>query len=175
MKEILLMYAKYTQRANASVMTALDGLPLEAINESRKGYRKSLAALASHAFGCALYFHGVFRAALPAAKAALKATEGLGFPEREKLTADEWSAMKKACAIADQATVDLVQALSEEELAHPIETKWYGGKPPAVPLCFFLHQVYVHGVHHRGQISQILDEMGVENDYSGIDVEFLPR
>jgi uncharacterized damage-inducible protein DinB len=175
MKEILLMYAQYTQKANASAMAALDGLSNEALNEDRKSYYKSLAGLASHAFGCALYFHGVFRAAMPAAAAALKATEGLGIAESQKLSPAEWSAMKKACAIADQATVDLVLALSEGELAHPIETKWYGGNPPAVPLCFFLHQVYVHGIHHRGQISQILDEMGVENDYSGIDVEFLPR
>jgi uncharacterized damage-inducible protein DinB len=32
----------------------------------------------------------------------------------------------------------------------------------------------VHETHHRGQISQLLDEMGIEHDFSGIDIEFLP-
>lgn len=31
-----------------------------------------------------------------------------------------------------------------------------------------LFQVMNHQIHHRGQIAQILDEQGIENDYSGI-------
>jgi uncharacterized damage-inducible protein DinB len=38
-----------------------------------------------------------------------------------------------------------------------------------------LQQIVVHGTHHRGQISQILDSLKIDNDYSGINVRFLPR
>jgi uncharacterized damage-inducible protein DinB len=175
MKEILLMYARYTRRANASVFALLDALSLEARNENRKSYYKSLSGLASHVGGCALYFHGLFRASFPAAAKALKSAEGLKVSEKSELSSTEWSELEKACAIADQATIDLVQALNEEELAHPVNLDWYDGKPDAVPLCFLAHQLFVHGTHHRGQISQILDEMGIEHDFSGIDLEFLPK
>lgn len=174
MKEVLLMYARYTQRANASVIALLDGLTVKARNEDRKSYYKSLSGLASHVAGAALYFHGLFRAAVPAAAKALKATEGVQIAEG-RMTAAQWSDLKKACAAADQATIDLVRSLTEAELASPVKLDWYGGKPDAVPLCFLLHQLYVHGVHHRGQISQILDSLGVEHDFSGIDIEFLPK
>jgi len=174
MKEVLLMYARYTQRANASVIALLDGLSVEARNEDRKSYYKSLSGLASHVVGASLYFQGMFRGALPAAAKALKAAEGMKVAEGS-LTAAQWAELKKASVAADKATIDLVQALSEAELAHPVKLDWYGGEPAAVPLCFLLHQLYVHGVHHRGQISQILDSMGVEHDFSGIDVEFLPK
>jgi uncharacterized damage-inducible protein DinB len=36
-----------------------------------------------------------------------------------------------------------------------------------------LHNLGAHGTHHRGQISQILDELKIDNDYSGINVRFL--
>jgi uncharacterized damage-inducible protein DinB len=175
MKETLLMYARYTKKANETVMTLLDGLSPEARNENRKSYYKSLSGLASHEGGCALYFHGLFRSAYPATAGALKATVGLKITEGEKLSDLEWAELRKNCALADQVTIELIEALTEEELAHPIKIDWYRGKPDSVPLSFLLHQVYVHGIHHRGQISQILDEMGIEHDFSGIDVEFLPK
>jgi uncharacterized damage-inducible protein DinB len=36
-------------------------------------------------------------------------------------------------------------------------------------------QLIAHGTHHRGQISQVLDELGIDNNYSGINVAFLPK
>jgi len=175
MKEVLLMYARYTQRADASVMELLDKLTVKARNEDRKSYYKSLSGLASHVAGGALYMQGLMRASQRAAAKALKATEKLKLAEGAKLTGAQWEELKAAWAKADQATVDLVNALSDTELALPVKLDWYGGNPGTVPLCFILHNIYVHGTHHRGQISQILDSMGVEHDFSGLDVEFLPK
>jgi uncharacterized damage-inducible protein DinB len=173
MKEVLLMYARYTQRANSSIVALLDGLSMKARNEDRKSYYKSLSGLASHVVGATLYFQGLFRASLPAAAKALRAAEGLK-TKSGSLSGAQWSDLKKVCIAADQATIDLVRSLTEAQLARPIKLDWYEGNPASVPLCFLLHQLYVHGIHHRGQISQILDSMGVEHDFSGIDIEFLP-
>jgi uncharacterized damage-inducible protein DinB len=174
MKEILLMYAKYTERANKTVLALLEGLSPEELDADRKSYYKSLSGLASHEAGCALFFLKMFRSSSPTAAAAIKGIDGLKLAEKKALTRAEWSDLRSACAIADRATVELIQALSEAELAQPIKVDWYGGKPDSVPLCFLLHQSFVHGTHHRGQISQVLDEMGIEHDFSGIDIEFLP-
>jgi len=176
MKEILLMYARYTQRANASVLGLLDGLSAEARNVDRKSYYKSLSGLAAHAFGGLTYFHGMFRVAAPAAAAALRATEGLSCPEGEKLDAAQWAELNRAVTIADQATIDFIEAASEKDLSALVKVPWLmKERPEGVPICFLLHSIYVHGTHHRGQISQVLDEMGIEHDFSGLDVEFLPK
>jgi Uncharacterized protein conserved in bacteria len=169
------MYARHNQRANASVIALLDGLTAKARNESCGSYYKTLSGLMSHVAGGTCYFHGMFRAAIPSAAKALKATEGLSCPEGAKLTAAQWAELKSACAVADKTTIDFIQAASEADLKTPIKIDWYGGKPDAVPACFLLHNFFVHGTHHRGQISQVLDSMGIEHDFSGLDVEFLPK
>lgn len=175
MREILRMYARYTKRANASAFALLDGLSEEAMNLDRKSYYGSLASLAAHIVGATLYFQSLFRASCPAAAGILKATEGLKTPHDPHFTPDEWRQLKDIAAKADQVTVDLVETLDEAELACPVKLDWYDGKPDAVPLCFLAHQLFVHGTHHRGQMSQILDELGVEHDFSGIDLAFLPK
>ena len=174
MKEVLLMYARYNQRANASVAALLDGLTAKARNENRGSYYKSLGGLAKHIAGSALYFQGLFRASMPVAAKLLKQAAGLKVPGGASLTAAQWAELKATWAAADQAVVDLVRGPGEAELASPIKLDWYGGEPDSVPLCFLLHQLYAHGTHHRGQVSQILDSLGVEHDFSGIDLEFLP-
>jgi uncharacterized damage-inducible protein DinB len=174
MKEILLMYARHTKQTNASALALVDCLPGEARDEDRKSYYKSLSGLVCHAFDSTIYFHDLFRASLPAAAKVLAATSGLAAPEG-KLSAAQWTALKADLALADQAFVDLVQSLKEADFVHPIELDWYDGKPGAVPFYFLASQLFEHGTHHRGQISQILDEMGVEHDFSGIALECLPK
>lgn len=175
MKDLLLMYAKYTQRANASVIALLDGLSEEARNENRKSYYKSLSGLAGHTFGVAPFFHGLLRTAVPAASSALKATEGLKAPKGDSLNAEQWSELKKISTVADQATVDFIAGLAESDFVTPVKVTWFGGNPDAVPLHYLLSTVITHDIHHRGQISQILDEMGIEHYFSGLDVGFLPK
>jgi uncharacterized damage-inducible protein DinB len=177
MKDTLLMYARYTQRADASVFSLLNGLSIQDLNEDRGSYYKSLSGLAGHIVGATFYFHGLFRQPLKkssTAYEALKATEGLGCPDGPELSEESWDELKGLAAIADQTTIDFVRVATVAELSAQVKIDWYGGKPEAVPLHFLLHQAFVHGIHHRGQISQILDSMGVEHDFSGIDVAFLP-
>jgi uncharacterized damage-inducible protein DinB len=175
MKDLLLMYAKYTQRANASVITLLDGLSEAARNENRKSYYKTLSGLAGHTFGACAFFQGLLRKTLPEISSALKATEGLKVPRGETFTDEQWSELKKAVTVIDQAIVDFIAGLAESDLTLPVKIEWFKGNPEAVPLHYLLSTIVIHATHHRGQISQILDEMGIEHNFSGLDVGFLPK
>jgi uncharacterized damage-inducible protein DinB len=48
---------------------------------------------------------------------------------------------------------------------------WFSGAQ--VPLSSVLQAVAAHNTHHRGQVSQILDSLKIDNDWSGIDAAFL--
>lgn len=172
MKKLLVMYARYTQQANAQVFHLLDQLSPEKRNADRKSYYKSLAGLTQHNIGSILFFHGMIRPAFPENK-ALASTASLQMPEGDLLNSARWEQLKDVASKADQATVELLEGLNEQDLNRQLPIDWYGGNPATVPLHYILNIATVHGVHHRGQISQILDEMGITNDFSGIDVGLL--
>lgn len=171
---LLLMYARHTKQTDASVLALLDGLSHEAREEDRKSYYKSLSGLARHIIESTVYFHGLFRASVGDGAKALKPTEGLVVPEG-RLSAAQWKELVAMFAVVDQATIDLIQAQGEAGSSQPIALDWYDGKPATVPFYFLANQLFEHGTHHRGQISQILDELGVEHDFSGIAIECLPK
>jgi hypothetical protein len=108
MKELLLIYAKYTQRSNAAVISILDKLSETALNKDRKSYYKNLSGIVRHIFGGIIYFHGIIRTVIPALSSVLKATDGLSIPESERLSTAEWSELKRIGTVCNQATVESV-------------------------------------------------------------------
>jgi uncharacterized damage-inducible protein DinB len=172
MIESLRMYARYSQGADAALVALYDGLSLEARNADKGAYYGCLHGVMGHVLGGTLYFHSLFRASHPRAFEPSERISGLSSSE-EALDSAGWEKMKRGLAEADRATLDLAESLDEKGFSLPIKLDWYGGKPAEVPLRFLFNQLIVHGIHHRGQISQILDEMKVEHDFSGIDLAYL--
>jgi uncharacterized damage-inducible protein DinB len=174
MSNAFTMFAKYSQEANGKVLEILNKLSNDEREKERGSYYHSLSGLVRHIGDAAGFSARLFRGALgdaPAAK-ALAGLEKIAFPEGA-LTETQWKQVVADLKSADQAIVDFASALTEANLAAPIKLDWFGGDPADVPLSFmFYHVVVAHGTHHRGQVSQILDELKIDNDYSGINVAF---
>jgi uncharacterized damage-inducible protein DinB len=173
MSNAFTMFAKYNQEANGKILEILNKLSNDEREKERGSYYHSLSGLVRHIGGAAGFFAGLFRGALgdaPAAK-ALAGLEKTSFPEGT-LTESQWKQLAADLKTVDQAMVDFANALTDANLAAPIKLDWYGGNPADVPLSFMLYNVAAHGTHHRGQISQILDELKIDNDYSGVNVAF---
>jgi uncharacterized damage-inducible protein DinB len=116
----------------------------------------------------------MFKDVVSSNDAALKALENLSkvelFQDVKKLDEAQWKKLRSGFKIADNAYVEFVEALSDTDLEVPV--KWFG-KIATVPLSFALQSLTAHNIHHRGQISQILDSLSIDNDYSGINAKFL--
>jgi uncharacterized damage-inducible protein DinB len=176
MKEIFIPLAKFNNEANKAVAGILDKLSGADRAKTRKSYYGSLSGLYRHLIGGTYYFLGLMGKGLSGNAAAQKALAPLAkveIPQGKKLSGEEWEKVETAKKIVDKALIGFVEALEEKDYAAPVEVPFYKGKPPAVPLHFLLQLLNAHGVHHRGQISQILDSLKIDNDYSGINVKFL--
>ena len=176
MKEIIGIQVRYNQENDKTIYSILSGLSNDVREKERGSYYGSVSALFRHVLGGTSYFLGLFKASLPHNAAALKAIaplEGLAIPDGA-LSEAQWKSLDAARETVDAALVNLVSALSDSDLKAPVHIEWYQGKPASVPLYFMLQQLHVHNTHHRGQISQILDELKVNNDYSAINVALLP-
>ena len=175
MKEIFLTFAKYNEEANKTVTGILGKLSNDDREKDRKSYYKSLSGLYRHNIGATAYFLSLFRGAVPDNADAQKALAPLAKMEelKGKLTEDQWKKAVSFSKITDKAMVDFISALNEKDFEAPLKIEWYKGKPPSVPLWFMLQQHAAHNTHHRGQISQILDSLKIDNDFSGINVKLL--
>jgi uncharacterized damage-inducible protein DinB len=170
---IFLTFAKYNQEANKKILELLAGLSNEDREKDRGSFYNSLSGLVRHVGGGTLFFAGLFRGALGAAPAAkaLAALEKISLPQGA-LDAAAWKQTAADLETIDRALVEFAGALTEADLAAPVKLDWYGGNPPDVPLSFMFLQLTAHNTHHRGQVSQIFDELKIDNDYSGINVAF---
>ena len=175
MKEAV-MYAKYNQAGNKVIFDLLDKLSNDEREKDRGSFYGSLSGLFRHVFGGTRFFLGMYKTVLTGNAAALKAISAIEtlpkFPEGP-LNEAQWKELRSAAAAIDAAYVALTEALNGSDLGLPLKIEWYGGNPDSVPLSFMLSQLVVHNTHHRGQISQILDSLKIDNDYSGIDAAFI--
>jgi uncharacterized damage-inducible protein DinB len=168
MKDVFLTFAKYNRDADAAVLSILNKLSNEEREKERNSYFHSLSGLIRHVIGAASFFCGLFKSAVAGNDAALKALAPLAdiSVPKEALNEAQWKDVVKACELTDEALVNFVAALSDADFKATVQSPRISG-----PLTFMLQKLIVHGIHHRGQISQILDELKIDNDYSGIKSE----
>jgi uncharacterized damage-inducible protein DinB len=170
MRELVLTYAKYLQDKDKKIYALLDGLSNEDREKERGSYYHSLSGLYRHCVGCLGFFMGILQAGLAADSAAKKVSMPSGKVPEGTLTDAQWKALKPLAEDASKALVDFAAALTEAETTASIQPPWL--KAP-LPLWFGANMLFTHQVHHQGAIAQILDELKVDNDFSGIDAKFL--
>ena len=170
------MYASYNEASNRTIFALLEKMSNEEREKDRGSYYGSLSLLFRHILGAIQFFLGMYKTALkgnPEALKAISAIENLPKLPEGALSEEQWKELESTANAVNAAYINMALALKESDLSLPVEVAWYGGNPASVPLSFMLSQLVVHNTHHRGQISQILDSLKIENDYSGINVSLL--
>lgn len=170
MKDYLLLLTQYNYNANLEVIRILDGLPENERNADRKSFVGSLHGALDHIVEGALYFQKQIWSSFPQLTALLHKYSDFETTYRT-INFPCYSELTTVLKICDQAFIGMFQLLSDEEMAQEIAVKAFHGD--SVQTTYFIMLQYInHCTHHRGQISQILDEMNVENDYSGIHLHY---
>jgi uncharacterized damage-inducible protein DinB len=171
-----IIFAKYNAEADRQLVSILEKLSNDEREKNRGSYFGSLSELTRHILGGTIFFGSLFTKSLAgnvAAAAHSSALAAIAQPPKGALSESQWKTLTAALDAADKAYIALTEALNDNDLDVPVELNWYDGNPAAVPLAFMLQQLTAHNTHHRGQISQILDELKIDNDYSGICVSVL--
>ncbi len=173
--DALVTLARYSQHANRSMFEVLRQEDLGTrITEKVVGYFDSIAAILNHlALADIAWIRRLSEPwkSLPVfarrpASAWVKTEDIFSTP---LVTLD-------ALAQQQEEIDDFLLSLSEEagaalELGSVPETIGYrdrSGNSVSISGEGALLHLFNHHTHHRGQISQILDSMGIENDYSGL-------
>jgi uncharacterized damage-inducible protein DinB len=164
MKDYVILLTKYNRQANGEVTRLIESLSVEARTADRKSFAGSLHGLLSHIASGAVVFQKLIKPHYP--ELTCLEHKFVDFKlEQGKLNFPDFAELKEALTILDNAYVSIATSSPEANLTKELTiTTPYG--PMKQTLTLTLLRYVNHSTHHRGQISQILDAMGVPNDYS---------
>jgi uncharacterized damage-inducible protein DinB len=169
MKDILKAFGRYNQGVNGTLLGLLETLGREKLMMETKAYYPSVFETLLHIFIADLNwlrrYKDVFTESTALRKSGLLLLEEKGL--RKELESD-YSKLFRYRREADELINQFLSELDESKLDTMIRYKNYRGVEIEKESWKTLFHWLNHQTHHRGQISVLLDMMGVENDYSSM-------
>lgn len=170
MNRMFLMYSKNNEKSDNEVSKILDTLDNDSLKENRNSYYCSLFGLYHHITEANYYFSKLYLQSFPD-DPNLNKLKKIVLPPTD-CSPENYKQLRIILPEINKILIDFISSLTNDKLSTPLKIDWYEDRD-SVPLHFILNQHIVHGIHHRGQISQILDELKIDNDFSGIDIKFM--
>ena len=169
MKTIFQAFARYNGSVNQSVAELLEPLEKEQIMMETKAYYPSIFATCLHNFISDLNWLRRYRDALKE-NTALNSGKPLSLEEKS-LRGEFESDYKRYFQYrkqVDELIIQFVNELDEYQMNSAIWYKNYKGEETEKELWKTLLHWFNHQTHHRGQISALLDMVGVDHDFSSV-------
>ena len=160
--------ARYNRGANETLVRHLAALPASEISKPRGSYFGSIQGVLDHIVMCDINWLRRFRILFPSDEALNRprlAPPGSDWTKFEFPLFDEYGRER---AVVDAIFVDWIAAADTSRFGEVLAYSDSHGRPQRYFLREALDHVFNHQTHHRGQVSQILDEMGILHDYSNL-------
>jgi uncharacterized damage-inducible protein DinB len=171
LKDHVCLMAKYNQSINQTIYAAAEKLSLEQLNEDSGAFFGSVLGTLNHiAVGDTTWLKRLITA-LPA-HAELKPVAELPLPESLRtILCDNLPELRARRSLLDKALLNFAAALTEAELLLSVSYQSMKGDPFTKNLFGLLMHVFNHQTHHRGQVTTLLSQFGV--DYGSTDLVVL--
>lgn len=168
MQEIIRLLGEYNRSANTKLYRLLDSADPPVITAESGSYFSGILGLLNHILLSDLGWFRAFRDGslkLPMLKSPVLDFEHPGW--RNNLHAN-FSDLRSHRESMDELIIALAVQTPESLFLDDIRIKDYSGRERIYPFGKVLMHVFNHQTHHRGAVSQILDENNIENDYSNL-------
>ncbi len=172
MKVLFQLLSKYNAQANAEMMGVLEKIPAEQISKDVRSFYGSIIGLLNHilvsdVFGIKRFFKQYPELEQTRAKLPTFRMEGW-----KDIIWPSLAVLKPIRTAVDEAIKQACDLLTEKQYAEILLYKNWDGKEMQKPVWLVLLHMFNHQTHNRGQIALILDQMAVDNDYSGMIEKF---
>jgi len=156
------LMARYNQWMNARLYTAAAQLDEADLRADRGAFFGSILATLDHILAADTHWMKRFAAALPGlvsldgvrATPLPKLVHGITFPDFVRLRSDR-EAM-------DAAIIDFTHEAADALYEQPLHYANSAGEPHVKPSGLVLRHVFNHQTHHRGQVTTLFNQLGVD-------------
>jgi uncharacterized damage-inducible protein DinB len=160
--------ARYNRAANEAMVAHLAALEPGAIGSPRGSFFGSIQGILDHLITCDINWLRRFRELYPDSEPLCRprlsppgcAWTNFSFPDFDEF--------RRERAAVDAIIVDWIAGAEVSRFGDALSYADSHGNPMRYLLCEAVDHFFNHQTHHRGQVSQILDELGVKHDYSNL-------
>lgn len=173
MKQILQRMAEYNAKAGGAMLAVLAKAPAGLRSREVGVYYKSIDGTVEHmAWVIVLWLK---RFAGFGSYACLSSSALVSKPLDETKAAMAGDSSKVAALLLEGSALlrRFIDELPDSELERRVSYRTTDGKELVRTYWHAIFQVLGHGTHHRGEISAVLDQNGVANDFNGF-IAYMP-
>ncbi len=169
MKTALQAFARYNQSVNRSILELVEPLSKEQITMKTKAYYPSIFETLLHNFIADLNWLKRYRGALKENK-ALNNANLLSLDDKtlRKEFESDYRKFFQYRKQMDDLIIQFANNLDENKFDSVIQYKNYKGEDVEKEIWKTLLHWFNHQTHHRGQVSVLLDLVGVDHDFSSM-------
>ena len=162
LKEHVTLMADYNQWMNQKIYEAVSAMTPEKCHEDKSAFFGSIFASLNHiCVGDTLWLKR-FSDVLQTYDAYIPIT-ALPMPESlDIFIANNFNDLKDRRVLLDEALLELASLISDEELLQPISYQNSKGVTAKKTLFNLLMHLFNHQTHHRGQITTLLSQSGID-------------
>ncbi len=169
MKTVFQAFARYNRSVNQSVLELVEPLKKEQLMMETKAYYPSIFETLLHNLIADLNWLKRYRDVLKENK-TLNSGKLTSLEERglRKEFESDYKKLFQYRKQADEIIIQFVNEVDENKLDSVVKYKNYKGEDVEKELWKTLLHWFNHQTHHRGQMSVLLDLIGVDHDYSSL-------
>jgi len=168
-KEVLELLAKYNELTNQEMIKILEGIEPTKLTENVGSYYGSILGILNH--------HLLADIGWLRALGTHISTLNFVIPRLERFPSDRplpnelhWASLNEYKTVRTEIDIFLkrvVQSIPPSQYTTILKIKGRRGEQEYLPWRILLH-LFNHHTHHRGGVAILLDQLGVENDYSNL-------
>ena len=173
-KSQLILMAKYNQLMNQRMIKSSENLSKDALREDKGAFFKSVIETLNHILiGDILWLKRFF--AHPAGYVSLKYMSDVKKPDKlDEIIYDDLTSFNEERSKLDNVIIEWCNELKEEDLNKPLQYINFKGEEHNKRLGDLILHIFLHQVHHRGQVTTLLSQENV--DFGETDLpEILPN
>lgn len=172
MKEVFNLMAHYNRKTNLEMLEILDKAAPEVSTKETGSYFHSIIGILNHLMNGDIAWTKRILAQYPQLAAETGELPEAPNPTSQVLTWKDLESLKPVRTAMDDSLTRLVGAIPEAALQDDLKYRNFKGEEQSKKLWLVLQHVFNHQTHHRGQISVLLDQASVPNDYSNLAWKF---
>jgi len=168
MKNILGLMAQYNRTVNKQLFDILENCDVSILSDETGSYFDSIIGLLNHILVSNLGWLTAYRDSDLDLPSLNTPTLNYEHPGWKGILHDDLKDLRDHFLDVDSLFIEFIEETGEEVLQGDITVTRSNGKSHTFPFGKVVMHLFNHQTHHRGAISQILDEKAIENDYSNL-------